>query len=473
MSLLSHTRSVLDSMRAMRNRLEIPSFAPYIDAILAYFARLMPSLPPLAQKIASLIIVLFCNALMAFVFALPIYGIWLFESNHADMPYWLGSVLGVLSLYTYLRIPKSHRFGFGFFVGIWWFWWVGLSFRFFELSALVPLIAVCVALVYGVVFWVLLFCECLPVRLVGLLIMHFITPFGFDWLVPQALLAYSYFGVDSLHFCLLVIAIYVFIVSIHARTSCVIGSRGKPLANLALGLVCVFGALDLRAFTSSNPPSFTTHIALSATQIPQSIKWNIQSVREIIAYHFVLIEDAIARGKSLIILPETAFPFPLSDSTAASIYEALRTYSLDITIIAGALHTQGKDTYNSAFVFSNGESRRIDKVILAPFGEYIPLPRFIKEPFDFVTQMEFRAGAGFGDMEALGERFRVAICYEATSSDLYEGYPEFVIAMSNNAWFYPSIEPSLQKMLLKYYARLYQTTILHSANMSESAIIVP
>ncbi len=472
MSLLSHTRSVLDSLRA---RLEIPSFAPYIDAILAYFARLMPSLPPLAQKIASLIIVLFCNALMAFVFASPIYAIYLFESSaHTDMPYWLGSILGVLSLYTYLRIPKSHRFGFGFFVGIWWFWWVGLSFRFFDLSVLVPVIAVCVALVYGVVFWVLLFCECLPVRLVGLLIMHFITPFGFDWLVPQALLAYSYFGVDSLHFCLLILALYVFIVSIHARKSCVLGSRRKPLANLALGLLCVFGALDFDTFTPKNPPSFSSQIALSATQVPQNTKWNTQNVREIIAYNFALIEDAIAQKKSLIILPETAFPFSLSGSGAsASVYETLQRYALDITIVAGALHTQGNDTYNSAFVFSNGESKRIDKVILAPFGEYIPLPQFIKKHFAILTNMEFRAGAVFKDIRVFGEHFRVAVCYEATSNKLYAEYPEFIIVMSNNAWFYPSIEPSLQKMLLKYYARLYQSTIFHSVNMSESAIITP
>ena len=472
MPLLPHTHPVLDSLRTMRSGLEIPSFAPYIDALLAYFARLAPSLPPFAQKAAPLMIVLFCDALMAFVFALPIYALSLFESSHTDMPYWLGSILGALSLYAYLRVPKSRRCGFGFFVGLWWFWWVGLSFRFFELSALAPLIAVCVALVYGVVFWVLLFCECLPVRLVGLLIMHFITPFGFDWLVPQALLAYSHFGVDSLHFCLHILALYFLIISTHAHKSCVPKSK-NAIANLFLSLVCAFGALDFHTFSPSNPPSFTQHIAIAKTQVPQSLKWNAQNMREIIAQNFALIKDAIAQKKSLIILPETAFPFALIDSGAASVYEALRQYSLEITIIAGALHTHGEESYNSAFVFSNGESRRIDKVILAPFGEYIPLPRFIKEPFGFIAQMEFSAGAEFGDIDALGERFRVAICYEATSSALYADYPEFVIAMSNNAWFYPSIEPSLQKMLLKYYARLHQSTILHSANMSESAIITP
>ena len=111
MSLFPHTRSVLDSMRT---RLEIPSFALYIDTLLVHFSHLVPSLSP---RVASVIVALVCDALMAFVFALPIYVIYLFESTiHIDMPYWLGSILGALSLYAYLRVPKSRRFGFGFFV---------------------------------------------------------------------------------------------------------------------------------------------------------------------------------------------------------------------------------------------------------------------------------------------------------------------------------------------------------------------
>lgn len=466
MSPLSRARSALLSLRA---RFEIPSFESHITASIDFCARCVPFLPP---RIYTLLCVLLCDALMALMFALPIYGIWLFEStSHADMPYWLGSIMGALSIYTYLRAPKSHRFGFGFFVGIWWFWWVGLSFRFLDLSLLVPLIAVCVALVYGVIFWVLLFCECLPVRLVGLLIIPYITPFGFDWLVPQALLAYSYFGVDSLHICLLILALYAFIL---AHTHYTSNTPKKSLTLIIASLVCASLALDFRTFSPQSTPHFASSIALSATQIPQSTKWDTHNMRAIIAYDFALIEDAIAHKKSLIILPETAFPFVLSDSGgSANVYEALRQYSSDITIIAGALSTQGDTTYNSAFVFDNGALERIDKVILAPFGEYIPLPHFITKHFDFLKNMEFGAGEGFRNIEIFGEQFRGAICYEATSRKLYAQYPEYVIAISNNAWFYPSIEPSLQKMLLKYYARLYQSTIFHSANMSESAIITP
>ncbi|MDU9800000.1 apolipoprotein N-acyltransferase, partial [Helicobacter pylori] len=47
------------------------------------------------------------------------------------------------------------------------------------------------------------------------------------------------------------------------------------------------------------------------------------------------------------------------------------------------------------------------------------------------------------------------------------------IVMSNNAWFSPSIEPTLQRTLLKYYARRYGKIILHSTNFSTSYILNP
>ena len=46
-----------------------------------------------------------------------------------------------------------------------------------------------------------------------------------------------------------------------------------------------------------------------------------------------------------------------------------------------------------------------------------------------------------------------------------------VIAMSNNAWFTPSIEPTLQKLLMRFYARKNGVTIYHSANYKGTGII--
>ena len=70
-----------------------------------------------------------------------------------------------------------------------------------------------------------------------------------------------------------------------------------------------------------------------------------------------------------------------------------------------------------------------------------------------------------------GTKFRNAICYEATCQEIYEGDVQFVIATSNNAWFAPSIEPTLQNLLMRFYARKNGVTIYHAANYKGSGII--
>ena len=74
-----------------------------------------------------------------------------------------------------------------------------------------------------------------------------------------------------------------------------------------------------------------------------------------------------------------------------------------------------------------------------------------------------------------GEKFRNAICYEATTDKIFENLNDtkYMIAISNNAWFIPSIEPTLQDLLLKYYSKKYGVMIFHMVNGSPNKIYRP
>lgn len=85
----------------------------------------------------------------------------------------------------------------------------------------------------------------------------------------------------------------------------------------------------------------------------------------------------------------------------------------------------------------------------------------------------FTAGDSYKYFEIGGVRFKSAICYEGTSREFYSDSPRYVLMVSNNGWFVPSLEPVLQKNLLKYYARLHKSVIFHTSNLSPSAIILP
>ena len=86
--------------------------------------------------------------------------------------------------------------------------------------------------------------------------------------------------------------------------------------------------------------------------------------------------------------------------------------------------------------------------------------------------VDYTADKHVTDYTIDGITYRNAICFEATSEKLYEGNPKQMIVLSNNGWFTPSTEPTLQKLLLQYYSRKYGTTIYHAVNMSPSYIIM-
>jgi apolipoprotein N-acyltransferase len=120
-----------------------------------------------------------------------------------------------------------------------------------------------------------------------------------------------------------------------------------------------------------------------------------------------------------------------------------------------------------------------NKVLLVPFGESNPLPDFLSDWINEVFydgSVDYVASTKIVDYSIDGITYRNAICFEATSEKLYEKdaegkHPKNMIVLSNNGWFTPSIEPTLQKLLLQYYSKKYGTTIYHSVNMSESYVI--
>ena len=197
-----------------------------------------------------------------------------------------------------------------------------------------------------------------------------------------------------------------------------------------------------------------------------------KELKNIIKENFKLIDEAIKNRYDMIILSEAQFPVYLNIEPI--LLERLKNKSKKIIILTGGLRYENKKFYNSSYLFQNGKMQITNKVILVPFGEKIPLPKFIA---DFLNDIFFEGAEDFIiaekpiDFLINGYKFRNAICFEATKDELFINNPKFMIAISNNARFQPSIETTLQNQLLKFYARKYKTIIYHSANYGKSEII--
>ena len=370
----------------------------------------------------------------------------------------LNSLFAVIGFYLLLGENRIVWFWSGFLIGLLWFYWISFSFVYYDLSYLIPLIIFGIAFVYGILFWLIgRFGKFALIQALMLFCLSYIAPFGFNWFKPELVLIDTYFSTNMLFFALFLTGI----------TLLKIAPKYYKITGIALILFTLFSPS-----TKSVQPSL--HVSIPTMHIEQSKRWDKAYQNEAILLNFSFIEEAIAKGDSLIILPESAFPLYLNKDK--TLIAELKAYSEKIAIVAGSLTYENEDFYNSSYLFNKGEMQIAHKVVLVPFGEEVPFPEFI---VTFINRIFFDGAKDYQkakepqDFTILGEVFRSAVCFEATTDLLYQGNPKQMIAISNNAWFTPSIEPTLQHLLLQLYARKYNTIIYHSANAGISGVIVP
>ena len=373
------------------------------------------------------------------------------------------TILAILGLFLYLKLSHLGAFVCGGALGILWFYWVGFSFRFYEISYLIPFVWIALFGVYGALFYGLCYFKNPIYRITMLVLSSYIHPFGFNWFIIETIFVKSYFFPSKLTLFILLCGLTIF--------SILLRFKYYKTSFVWLMLCCVM--------LPANPttiPSSTVALKIKTTRfdVPQNLRWKTHQMYDSIVQNFQAITKAKEEGYDLVILPETAFPLPLN--LQPTLLEQLKEESQGIAILTGAIYqdfSQGNARFfNSAYLFQDGEMQVFHKQILVPFGEKIPLPDFIAK---WINQIFFEGASDFNApifkepnfAWIKNQKFQIAICYEATRQEFYQNSPSNLIAMSNNAWFAPSIEPTLQKLLMLYFAKNHNTRIYHSSNASE------
>lgn len=379
----------------------------------------------------------------------------------------VNTVLGLTALFLLLQEDKKVWFISGAFIGLFWFWWIALSLQHYGMTWAVPIEILIIMLSYGALFWLAawlsekisskFFIPAVFIKAFGLLGFSYIHPFSFDWLKPELMFIESYLGIEKWQFALILLAISLSIQKQRFYYLLLIVFAYQP----NLGRVAIH----------------TENIALITTHINVQDKWNETMQPQQFDAIFKAIDHAIAAKKRLVILPESVFPIFLNRSQA--IIGTLQEKAKHISIVVGGLYWDGKTPRNSSYIFTDNSIKVANKVVLVPFGESNPLPDFLSDWVNKVFYdgaVDYKASTKITDYTIDGKTYRNAICFEATSEKLYAkdnnaSRPKHMIVLSNNGWFAPSTEPTLQKLLLQYYSKKYGTTIYHAVNMSKSYII--
>ncbi len=221
--------------------------------------------------------------------------------------------------------------------------------------------------------------------------------------------------------------------------------------------------------------------------IDQDLKWE-QPVQLLTVQKYMdLTMDGMAGSKpDLVVWPETALPFYLQEPTelAGKVRDFVREHSLNLITGSPAyrLDEDGVDytLYNRAYWIS--ESGFIhdyyDKERLVPFGEYVPLSRYI--PFvDKLVQgeLDFSSGTAKSSLRKGDLALGVLICYEIIFPGLVlnrvEQGANIILNISNDAWFGSTSAP-VQHLHLSVLRAVEQNRyIVRATNTGISAFIDP
>ncbi len=400
--------------------------------------------------------------------------------------YIITSLFYPLSIAIFLFMPIKYRFQFGFFVGIFGFYWMTLSFRFQDLDIFIPFAIIGVGIIYGIFLWFILFFQNIIYRIIMLSLLFVLYPLEFNWFNVAYLSSYSVFSSSLISMFLISLSILIALLQNKVKY---------------ISLILILFAFDYN-FTIQIPQ---LNANIVETNYSQSDKWQETNKHNIIIKNFNTIQDSI-NNYQMVILPETSFPFVLNREQI--IFEKLLDLSNNIIIFAGSIRYQPHTTneisikhkdfieldrinqtqaiqnynsstqegyYNTIFVFVNGQVIAADKVSLVPFGEILPydsifLP-ILKSVFN--ESFGFNKGNYITTLKFHDIKIAIANCYEGTLDLPYKTGAKYIIMMSNNAWFYPSTQAFMQKMIVKYYARSYNAFVYHSTNHTKKAIITP
>ncbi|TCP96037.1 apolipoprotein N-acyltransferase [Cricetibacter osteomyelitidis] len=262
--------------------------------------------------------------------------------------------------------------------------------------------------------------------------------------------------------------------------------------NVAVASVLMLAVVGgLSAFAGSKQfvkevPEKALTVTLAQGNIEQNLKWDPDYLYRTIGIYEELIRENL--GKSdVIILPESAIPMlenqltPMLDSWQKSAEKA------GTEIILGTVfedNAMGK-LFNSIIVLGNSQqpynlatTNRYNKHHLVPFGEYVPLESLLR-PLGSVFNLPmsaFQSGAEVQEpLMVQGRNFTSAICYEIIfGSQLQRNIgkqTDFILTISNDAWFGDSIGPWQHLQMARMRALELGKPVIRATNTGITAFI--
>lgn len=250
------------------------------------------------------------------------------------------------------------------------------------------------------------------------------------------------------------------------------------------GAAWYYGDKRLADIDQLNQTAPSIRAAVVQGNIEQALKWNPAFQEATIDKYLKLSQGVRDVRPDLVVWPETALPFhflydaPLTDRVRGGIRQN-RTYFLvgSPSFDRGA---QRVDYYNSAFLIDpqGNALGKYDKTHLVPFGEYVPLKKWLPFLGKLVAQVGDFSRGNTGDTIAWHNgKLAVFICYEAifpyiTRAMVANG-ANLLVNITNDAWYGRSSAPYQHFTIALFRAVENRRALIRAANTGISGFVDP
>jgi apolipoprotein N-acyltransferase len=221
--------------------------------------------------------------------------------------------------------------------------------------------------------------------------------------------------------------------------------------------------------------------------VPMTLVKSPAETQELLERHFTLSKTGLAQigngyGPRLVIWPESPMNFTYSSDRV--LQERLAGFTRDnrTSLLFNSQEPSADGFYNSAMLI-NEEGRLIsqyDKIRLMPFGEYVPLPRWLPGA-SLISGLvgEFTPGTNYTLMPlgANGSRAGVFICIESAypwiARTMTRDGADFLVNISNDGYLGPTAVMRQHLANAIFRAVENQRTVLRVTNTGLTAEITP
>ncbi len=233
----------------------------------------------------------------------------------------------------------------------------------------------------------------------------------------------------------------------------------------------------------TSPRGQLVSVALLQGAVPQELKWLPEELVDTMQLYWRMT-DAVA-GSQLVIWPEAAIP---------TLYEYVPDYLEAVRRDANAQGSEvllgilkdnpsvtdaPSDNFQNVLVALTRPHQIYAKRQLVPFGEYFPVPGFVRNWMRLMSLPYTDALPGPASpppMDIAGERIAAMICYEALfGAQQLHYFPDatLIVNVSNDAWFGDSIAPHQHLQIARMRAIEAGRYLLRSTNTGITAVIDP